>query len=644
MQEVRERVLALAGREVAGYRLERVLASGAADVMYLGRQVGKKPEPITRPGLPPLLLPELALIDLVPLQQRRDERAAALQRLLPQLQRLDHQSILPLLACGDDSVSGCIYAMYPYTSAGSLANRLKSAKGKPLPFPEATAYLKEIAGALDSAHQQGYYHLHLNPDTILLDSSGTAYLAGIGLAQILELQGSIAEGSLYAAPEQVIHDPALPTTDVYSLGMVLYQLVTGHTAFDSTRQQLQAPPPPTQYRRDLPAQIETVILRAISGDPAQRYTTAGLLSQDFALAIKNSKGQSKAKGIQQSVAESSKPPAVPASPVIPALAVVPAPPAAPSSKSFVYSSPRPTGNTLFPPSPQPHWDLPPQLAGQLAPTQEFSPAAEQQRRVAKAKAPSNNRKRSWGVSLVSSMIALVCVAILAVLVFSLLNHQISLPALSVPGHSSASTGAAVGSNNYTASAGASLYMAISPGTCDKGGASWAANSEVDQICGANNMLMSAASCQDCSLAVVTFAKLPGQATYPTNFAATVMVQPLATDPTVLFGLKFRQQSVQDDGQQRGGYSFLVSQNGQWEFDKYAPDGSRQQLAQGKLSTTLPPNSTVGLVVQGSKYYFYVNGKKVATEADSTYSGGYLCLVAAPSATILFSQFSLSRLR
>jgi hypothetical protein len=143
--------------------------------------------------------------------------------------------------------------------------------------------------------------------------------------------------------------------------------------------------------------------------------------------------------------------------------------------------------------------------------------------------------------------------------------------------------------------------------------------------------------------VVTFSGLPGNVAYPTSFAAQVTVQPLATDLSVMFGLKFRQQSVQDSGLQRGGYSFLVSEQGQWEFDKYGPDGTRQQVAQGKLPTSLPPNSKLGLVVTGSTYYFYINGNKIASESDSTYRGGYLCVVAAPSATILFSQFSLARL-
>jgi serine/threonine protein kinase len=654
MQQVRERVLALAGRMVASYRLERVITNSSAYVMYVGRLVGKKPEPITRPGLPPLLLPELALVDLIPLQEQRAEHAAELHRRLPDLQQLSHPGILPLVECGDDPVSGCVYAIYPYPSAGSLANRLESAKGKPLPFPEVTAYLKEVAGALDSAHQRGYLHLHLNPDTILLDASGTAYIAGMGIAPILQLQNSIAEGSLYAAPEQVVHDPPGPTTDVYSLGMVLYRLLTGHTAFDSTREQLQEPSPPSQYRPDVPAQIEAVVLRAISSYPAQRYATAGFLSHDFALAVKNSDTKPAARGIQQDPRPSDEQGIVkvvpPGSDEEPTLKVAPSapgpvgPPHPPTNKSFVFSSPPPTGNTLYPPRQVPQWQLPPQLAQQLATTQVLEAAGEEKMSSAKGKTKSKRKKgKSWGIRLVTSLIGLVCVAIVAVVVFPQLNRQITLPSISLPGHSgSSSSSPGTGSGSFSASAGARLYETTTPGICDKGGASWTQNSESVETCSASAMLLNASTCQTCPLAVVTLGALPGHAAYPTNYAAEVTVQPLATDPSVMFGLKFRQQSLQDTGLLRGGYGFLVSQSGQWEFDKYGSDGSRQQVAQGKLPSSLPPNSMLGLVVNGSTYYFYVNGKKVATETDSIYSSGYLCLVAAPSATILFSHFSLAQ--
>jgi hypothetical protein len=151
-------------------------------------------------------------------------------------------------------------------------------------------------------------------------------------------------------------------------------------------------------------------------------------------------------------------------------------------------------------------------------------------------------------------------------------------------------------------------------------------------------------CQNCPLAVVTLGGLPGKAAYPASFTAQVTVQPLATGSSVFFGLKFRQQSLQDVGQNRGGYSYLVSQSGQWEFNRYGADGTKQVLAQGKLSTPLPANATLGLVVNGSTYTFYVNGEKVTTESNSTYSDGYLCLVAEPSATVLFSQFSLAHIK
>jgi serine/threonine protein kinase len=627
MQQVRERVLALAGRVIAGYRLERVLAGGPAEVMYLGKLAEKKNAPIQRPGLPPLLLPELSLVDLLPMQEQRAEHAARLQKLRPVLQRLTHPSLLPLLGCGDDPTSGCVFTIYSYPNGGSLEQRLSAAKGKPLPLADVTKMLKEIAGALDTGHQQGYFHLHLSPSAILMDASGTACLASIGIAQSLELSYAIADGSLYAAPEQIIHDPVGPASDVYSLGMVIYQLVTGHTAFDSTRYQLQSPPAPSNYRPDLPAEIETVIMRAISSYPNQRYATPGFFAHDFELAVEKADLQSSEKGIQAEA---------PAAPVTAPASLSQAKGKAknrakpPAAKSFVVAEPPTTGTTLYPPTPQPQWELPVELA-ETPPTLELAAPPEQL-----APRKKKRRKGSRVITVVSVLIALVSLAILAVLIYPQMNHPISLPFLTSPGRGSSAS--AVPTSIAT---GTTLYRTTTPGSCDKGGASWAENSESEESCSATATLLGALNCQDCPLAVVTLGGLPNKAAYPTNYTIRVTVQPLATGSTIMFGLKFRQQSLQDEGEGRGGYSYLVSQNGQWEFDRYASDGTKQPLASGKLHSALPPNSTLGLVVNGSTYAFYVNNVLIATEHDATYDSGYLCLVAEPSATVLFSQFWLA---
>ena len=635
MQQVRERVLALAGRAIAGYRLERVIAGGAAEVMYLGKRIEKKNEPIPRPGLPPLLLPELSLVDLLPMQEHRVESATRLQQLRPVLQRLVHPSLLPLLGCGDDSTSGCIFTIYPYPSGGSLEQRLSAAQGKPLPLADVTKILNEIASALDAGHQQGYFHLHISPSAILLDASGTACLASIGIAQTLKLDYAIADSSLYAAPEQIIHDPVGPATDVYSLGMVIYQLVTGHTAFDSTRYQLQSPPSPSNYRPDLPAEIETVIMRAISSYPNQRYATPGFFSHDFALAVQKADLQSSEKGITIETPTVPLTGEAPASPPQPK-GKVKGRAKAPSGKSFVVVSPPATGNTLYPPTPQPQWELPSELAEQLV---EIPPTLELAAPVAKP-APRKTRGRTFsgGIAVVSILIALVSLAILAVLILPQLSHPISLPSLSSPGRGSSASAAPT---SISALTGTTLYKTSTPGSCDKRGAMWTQNSEAEESCSATATLLGALNCQDCPLAVVTLGGLPNKTSYPTSYTVHVTVQPLGTGTSVMFGLKFRQQSLQDDGEGRGGYSYLVSQSGQWEFDRYASDGTKQSLASGKLQSALPSNATLGLVVNGSTYAFYVNGALIATEHDATYHSGYLCLVAEPSATVLFSQFWLA---
>src|SRR5262249_17784984 len=153
-------------------------------------------EPILRPGLPPLLLPDSSLIDLLPIQEHRAERAARLQHLRPTLQRLTHPSLLPLLGCGDDPTSGCVFTIYPYPAGGTLEQRLAASKSKALPFVDVTKILMGKAGAWDPGHQQGYLHLPPSPSAILRDASGTACLASIGIAQALELDYAIADSSL----------------------------------------------------------------------------------------------------------------------------------------------------------------------------------------------------------------------------------------------------------------------------------------------------------------------------------------------------------------------------------------------------------------------------------------------------------------
>jgi hypothetical protein len=107
-----------------------------------------------------------------------------------------------------------------------------------------------------------------------------------------------------------------------------------------------------------------------------------------------------------------------------------------------------------------------------------------------------------------------------------------------------------------------------------------------------------------------------------------------------FGFKFRQQSQQDDGQGRGGYAFLYALNSQWEFNRYDANGTRHILTLQTMQVSAASANTLDLVVNGSRFSFYMNGNLVSEQDDGTYNQGFLCLVAEPRARVLFRDLTI----
>src|SRR5215510_4637713 len=151
----------------------------------------------------------------------------------------------------------------------------------------ASRLLEQISSALSSAHRKGVVHRDLKPANILLDEDRNAYLADFGIAKILGPEPQIVTeddrfGSpAYISPEQVMGDPVSPQTDIYSLGIVLYMMLTGRTPFldPSTttviKRHLSEPLPPVQgVRPDLPHAINLIIWKATSKRPEARYADA----------------------------------------------------------------------------------------------------------------------------------------------------------------------------------------------------------------------------------------------------------------------------------------------------------------------------------------------------------------------------------
>jgi serine/threonine protein kinase len=207
--------------------------------------------------------------------------------------RLEHPFIVPLYDYWRDPDGA--YLVMRYMRGGSL---LSSLAAGPWNLESTAKMLDQVAGALSVAHRQGVVHRDIKPANILLDESGNAFLSDFGIAKSLTVDmeltatGAILGTPDYISPEQIKNDPVGPQTDIYSLGAVLYETLTGEKPFaDSTLANLvfkhlnEPIPLVSASRPDLPTQIDTVIQRATAKHPADRYADALEMSEAFHLAL-----------------------------------------------------------------------------------------------------------------------------------------------------------------------------------------------------------------------------------------------------------------------------------------------------------------------------------------------------------------------
>ena len=203
---------------------------------------------------------------------------------------LEHPHILPIYDYGE--VDGTPYIAMRYLAGGSMAQWIR--RGLP-PLDKITKPVEQIASALDYAHQQGIIHRDLKPGNVLLDENGNAYLSDFGIARVLNsnLTGSAIIGTpAYMSPEQANGLPLDARSDIYSLGVVLFELVTGREPFEAETpvalllKHINEPIPSARsLRADLPVSAERVIMKATAKQPEQRYASASDLSDAFTAAI-----------------------------------------------------------------------------------------------------------------------------------------------------------------------------------------------------------------------------------------------------------------------------------------------------------------------------------------------------------------------
>jgi len=242
------------GSTLAGYRIEALIARGGMGVVYRATQLA-----LERPVALKVIARQLA--DQPGFRERflRESRLAA---------RLDHPSVVPVYDAREED--GELIVAMRLVEGGDL-RRLIDREG-PLEPSRAIDLLAQVADALDAAHAAGIVHRDVKPHNILVEGE-RAYLSDFGLAKAFEETGAGSGASIvgtveYMSPEQWRGERVDPAADVYSLGCVLYEALTGIAPF--ARKEAGTEP-------ELPRGMDEVIERAVAKDPAQRYRTAGEL-------------------------------------------------------------------------------------------------------------------------------------------------------------------------------------------------------------------------------------------------------------------------------------------------------------------------------------------------------------------------------
>lgn len=276
----------LIGQTLGTCTLKRLLGRGGMGAVYLAQQ--SRPR---RTVAVKVLLPNLVE------DHPREDFLVRFRREADAVAALDHIHIMPIYEYGEQAEIA--YLVMPHIIGGTLRDRLQQ---RSIPLLEETVQIiEQAATGLDSAHAQGIVHRDLKPANILFHADGRVVLADFGLAKVMKEAsedsgvaaltntGTIIGTPEYLSPEQGSGEPLDYRTDVYSLGVVLFQMLAGRVPFVGTspvaiaiKHTLEMPPPITRFNPQIPPRVEAVVMKALAKNPDERFISAG----EFARALR----------------------------------------------------------------------------------------------------------------------------------------------------------------------------------------------------------------------------------------------------------------------------------------------------------------------------------------------------------------------
>jgi len=633
----------LTGKTLGTCVLDRLLGQGGMGAVYLAQQ--------TRPSrhvAVKVLLPNLAMNSQV-----YQEFLTRFRREADVIARLEHVNIMPIYEYGEQD--GLAYLVMPHLTGGSLRDVLS--KRGALPQSEVTSYIEQAASALDYAHAQGVIHRDLKPANFLLHADGRLVLADFGIARIME-ESSAAGAALtgtgtllgtpeYMAPEMARGEPIDYRADIYELGIVLYQMLSGHVPFSGSSpyavvaKHVQDPLPLLhQVMPAIPPAVDAVIQKATAKRREERYSSARAMAQELRNAISGANTfQRFDDGSMPTVASSNRP------------VVLPPPP------QVQYNTPSiPSRSTQSQPPSQPGY-----LQGQYPNTQWPNAAPQTPPYMTQQTAPP---KRGQPALVVLGILLAAVLIIGGVIIGVQLSRNASSNRPGVvatttsapqpttqPGQPTTANAANPTPAQPTAApttapatpttggaaipVGQQLYTTNLPGqNCDPNGGGWSDYNGAKVDCLGNKVRISNTA-QSAALQGTFLTTLPGQA-YPADYVVQAQLRQDINSKND-FGLYFRNQS----GQQQGAYTLLVHPDGTWGAYVYDNNtGKATQLASGYAGDARAP-LTLAVVVKGNQFSFYANGKLLDSVNDDHFTNGTAGIAVDQGARVTVSNFTLS---
>jgi len=268
----------MVGERIADrYELEELVGAGGMSSVYKARDT--------------LLERNVALKILHPQFGDDDEYVERFRREARAVARLSHPNIVTVIDRGDDG-AGRQFIVFEYVEGENLKELVD--RTGPLPVRRAIELTLQVAHGLAFAHEQGLVHRDVKPQNVLLNEAGEAKVTDFGIARSLDVErgmtqtGTVLGTSNYIAPEQASGRPVEARTDVYSLGVVLYELLTAEVPFPGENfvavamKHINEPPPSLLERRpDVPVRLAAAVDRALAKDPEDRFPTMAAFAAEL---------------------------------------------------------------------------------------------------------------------------------------------------------------------------------------------------------------------------------------------------------------------------------------------------------------------------------------------------------------------------